>query len=67
MSEYFMDFLSLGSLHTGVFNDGLSTREGVKVLFLKRLIPKWLRFAAANLVNQVHPRLLVRSPHWPVW
>jgi hypothetical protein len=35
----------------------------VKVLFLKRLIPKWLRFAAPNPVNQLHPRLLIRSAH----
>jgi hypothetical protein len=58
-----MDPLPLGSIDRAFFNDSHSTREGFKVLFLKRLIPKWLRFAAANPVNQVHPRLLIRSAH----
>jgi hypothetical protein len=30
------------------FNDSHSTRQGFKVLFLKRIIPKWLRFAAVK-------------------
>jgi hypothetical protein len=61
-----MDPLSLDSLHTVFFKDGLST-EDVRVLFLKRLIPKWFRFAAASPVNQAHCHFLSRSAHWPVW